>query len=536
MSNYHEFIPKSFQYLKNYSFDLFRRDLFSGVTVGIIALPLAMAFAIASGVGPERGLYTAIIAGFLISAFGGSRVQIGGPTGAFVVIIYGIIQRTGYSGLCVSTLIASVLLVLFGLLRLGSWIRYVPRPLIVGFTAGIAVLIFSSQVKDFLGLQMGAPPAQFIQKWSAYAAALPTAAPTTFAVGVGSLALILLLRRFAPRFPWGIASIVAATAIGWMLHLPVDTIASRFGEIPHTLPIPSIPSFSIPVGHWPAILLDAVTIAFLAGIESLLSAVVADGMMGGRHRSNCELIAQGIGNFGSILFGGIPATGAIARTAANVKTGAKTPVSGMIHAITLLLVMACLAPIVSLIPLAALAAVLFMVAWNMSEMGHFIHLAKGPLADRMILLTSFFLTVFADLTLAIGFGMVLACFLFMKQMSALSRTIRHQESDQKVEVHEIQGPLFFGAADLLKDLLLDPTPPPKVMILRMDTVSLIDASGLHALEEFFKQCKKSGTILLLSGVQNQAGEGLLKFGIADLIGRENLLPNIDAALARAREI
>lgn len=558
MSKYQEFIPKSFHYLKNYRLDLFRRDLFSGVTVGIIALPLAMAFAIASGVMPERGLYTAIIAGFLISLLGGSRVQIGGPTGAFVIIIYDIMQRTGYGGLCSSMLIASIILVLLGVFRLGSWIKYVPHPLVMGFTTGIAVIIFSSQVKDFLGLKMGAPPANFIEKWTAYAKAFPTITPAVFAVGAGTLALILFIRRFIPRVPWGIASIVIATALCIFFHVPVDTIATRFGEIPRGLPFPSIPCLSLPEGRIQEILMDAITIAFLGGIESLLSAVVADGMIGGRHRSNCELIGQGIANFGSVVFGGIPATGAIARTAANVKTGAQTPVSGMIHSLTLLLIMIFLAPVVSQIPLAALAAVLFMVAWNMSEMSHFIRLIKGPSSDRLILLTAFVLTVFVDITIAITFGMILASFLFMKQMSSVSKTIPltklfrekggdfPEESDpdaiskkivpEGVEVYEIEGPFFFGAADMLKDLLSGAMKPPKVFILRMRHVPLIDASGMYALREFYDKCKKEGTTLLLSGIRGQTEQDLIDFGMADLIGRSNLLPNIDAALVRAREI
>jgi len=396
----HEFIPKSFQYLKDYGFLTFRKDLVAGLTVGVIALPLAMAFAIASGVGPERGLFTAIIAGFLISAFGGSRVQIGGPTGAFVVIIYGIIQRTGYAGLCTSTLLAAAILILLGLLRLGSWIKFVPRPLILGFTSGIAVIIFSTQIKDFFGLKMGTPPADFTTKWLAYFQAFPTFDPLTLLVAASTLTVILLIRRFIPWLPWGITAIVLATIA--CLNLPVETIQSRFGELPHTLPMPGFPTLVFPNQ---GILLDAITIAFLGAIESLLSAVIGDGMMGGHHRSNCELIAQGIANFGSILFGGIPATGAIARTAANVKTGAQTPMAGMIHAAVLFLILFCLAPIVSHIPLAALSAVLIMVAWNMSEAGHFIRL---PLEDKIVWFTAFILTVFVDIIVAITVSMVLA--------------------------------------------------------------------------------------------------------------------------------
>ncbi len=540
--SHREFIPKSFDYLKKYRFDLFKKDLIAGVTVGVIALPLAMAFAIASGVMPERGLYTAIIAGFLISLLGGSRVQIGGPTGAFVVVIYDIMQRTGYQGLCLSLLIASALLILLGVFRLGSWIKYVPHPLITGFTTGIAIIIFSSQIKDFFGLQMGAPPADFIDKWIAYFKAFPTFRLSVLGVGGGTLALILLIRRFTPRIPWGIASIVVATAITIFFQLPVDTIASRFGDIPRTLPLPSLPNLSLPEGKLQEIMLDAITIAFLGGIESLLSAVIGDGMIGGRHRSNCELIAQGIANFGSVLFGGIPATGAIARTAANVKTGAQTPVAGMIHAVTLFLILLCLAPIVSQIPLAALAAVLFMVAWNMSELHHFIRLLSAPVGDRAILLTAFFLTVFVDITIAITLGMILACLLFMKRMSDISKTVSltevFRESNETdgikqipdgVEVYEIQGPFFFGAADMLKDLL--PGPSPKVFILRMRHVPMIDASGAHALREFIAQCKRKNIALLLSGVQEQAERDLKKLGVT-----ESIFPTLHQALTKAQEI
>lgn len=545
-----EFIPKSIRFLKEYRFDLFKKDLAAGVTVGIIALPLAMAFAIASGVTPERGLYTAIIGGFIISALGGSRVQIGGPTGAFVVIIYDIMQRTGYTGLCASTLIAAAILILLGIFRLGSWIKYVPHPLVTGFTSGIAVIIFSSQIKDFFGLKMGAPPADFVGKWAAYFKAFPTIDGTTVALGGGTLALILAVRRFIPKLPWGIAAIVFSTLAVYFFHLPVATIASRFGEIPHTLPLPSLSCFSIPTGALQEICFDAITIAFLGGIESLLCAVVADGMIGGRHKSNCELVGQGIANFGCVLFGGIPATGAIARTAASIKLGAQTPVAGMIHAITLLFVLVAFAPLVSQIPLAALAAVLFMVAWNMSEMSHFINLLKAPIGDRAILLTAFLLTVFVDITVAITLGMIIACLLFMQRMSALSKTVAltkvfQEYSEEKdpdaigrktipsgVEVYEIQGPFFFGAADMLRDIIA----APKVFILRMRHVPMIDASGMHALKEFYHQCKRSNTELLLSGVHGQLEKDLQSFGFTEILGADKIFPHIDAALFKAESI
>lgn len=558
-SKFHEFIPKSYLYLRRgYNFSTFKKDLLAGLTVGIIALPLAMAFAIASGVAPERGLYTAIIAGFLISALGGSRIQVGGPTGAFVVIVYGIMLRTGYDGLCISMVIAALILVLLGIFRIGSWIKYVPHPLITGFTTGIAVIIFSTQIKDFFGLKMGTPPADFAEKWVSYFDAFSTFDPMTLSLAAGTLGAILVIRRFVPWLPWGISAIVLATAVSKLFHLPLETIESRFGEIPRSLPIPSLPSFLIPAGKFREILTDGITIAFLGSIESLLSAVIGDGMIGGRHRSNCELIAQGIANFGSVIFGGIPATGAIARTAANVKTGAQTPLAGMIHAIVLFFILYCLAPLVSQIPLAALSAVLVMVSWQMSEVGHFTRLLKAPFGDRLILLTAFLLTVFVDITVAISVGMILASFLFMKRMSQMSRAVSlsqvFQENQEDfpekedpddiskkavplgVEVYEIQGPFFFGAANMLRDLLKDSTTTLKIFILRMRLIPMIDASGMYGLEEFYDQCRKKGIVLFLSGVHGQTREDLKKFGLIESIGEQRIFPDIDAALAKAGEM
>lgn len=554
-----EFIPKSYLYLRHkYSWDLFKRDLIAGTTVGVIALPLAMAFAIASGVSPERGIITAIIAGFLISALGGSRVQVGGPTGAFVVIIYGIIQRNGYQGLAICTLIAAIMMILMGICRLGSWIKYVPHPLITGFTTGIAVIIFSSQVKDFFGLNMGAVPADFIEKWSSYFQAMPTLHLPTLAMGIGSLGFILILRRFFPRVPWGIATIVFATLVYLLFDIPLQTIESRFGELPRTLPMPSIPSLLIPAGKLQEYFFDGLAIAFLGSIESLLSAVIADGMIGGRHKSNCELFGQGIANFICVLFGGIPATGAIARTAANVKSGAQTPMAGMIHAIVLFLIILFLAPVVSKIPLVALASVLIMVAWNMSEVNYFCALLRAPRGDVAILLTAFLLTVFVDITFAIALGMILAMFIFMKRMSEFSQTIHltklFQENGTEfperndpeaiskktvpahVEVYEINGPFFFGAADMLQDVLNNLQTHPKVFILRMRHVPIIDASGMHALKEFFHRCQKAHIQLLLSDIHGRPEYVLKKFGMNELIGDQNIFPDINSALIRADQI
>jgi SulP family sulfate permease len=559
-SSFQEFIPKSYFYLrKGYSFSTFKKDFVAGLTVGIIALPLAMALAIASGVTPERGLYTAIIAGFLVSALGGSRIQIAGPTGAFVVIVYGIVQRTGYNGLCISMLIAAIILILLGILRIGSWIRFVPTPLITGFTTGIAVLIFSTQVKDFFGLQMGTPPADFVEKWTAYFKGCCTLNIASFSLAAGTLAAILLIRRFIPRIPWGIASIVLATSLYLLFNLPVETIQSRFGEVPKNLPAPSFPTFLIPVEHYKEILIDGLTIAFLGSIESLLSAVIGDGMIGGKHRSNCELIAQGVANFGSVIFGGIPATGAIARTAANVKTGGQTPVAGMIHSITLLLILFFLAPLVGKIPLAALSAVLVMVSWDMSELRHFSrYLFKAPYGDRIVLIAAFLLTIFVDITVAICVGMILASFFFMQRMSQMSKAVPLPQIFQEakvefperkdpddiskkrvpsgVEVYEIQGPFFFGAANILREVLNNVATTPKVFILRMRLVPMIDASGMYGLEEFYAQCRKKGVTLLLSGVQGRTKDDLEKFGLVKAIKEENIFMHIDAALQRAETI
>ena len=549
MRIFHEFIPKSYLCLtKNYSFALFKKDLIAGITVGIIALPLAMAFGISSGVSPERGLFTAIVAGFIISALGGSRVQIGGPTGAFVVLVYDIVQRHGYEGLAISTLIAACLLIVLAICRLGSLIKYVPHPLIIGFTTGLALIIFSAQIKDFFGLKMGSPPTDFLDKWESYFTAFPTFDSVSLMLGVGTLLVILLVRRYLPRIPWGIAAIILATLASSLLHLPVETIQTRFGAIPDHLPMPSLPSFSFPLSQLNELLMDAIAIAFLGGIESLLSCVIADGMLGSRHKSNCELFGQGIANIASVLFGGIPATGAIARTAANVKSGAQTPLAGMIHSLTILLILAFFSSMVSQVPLAALAAILMVVAWNMSEMDHFFRLMKAPAGDVAILVAAFFLTVLVGITFAIGVGMTLASFLFMKRMSEFSKTIApfqerstngslerfaNKKIPEGVEVFEIQGPFFFGTADMLKDLA---HLSPKVFILGMHLVPMMDASGMYALKEFYQRCRKQNIALILSGIQPQMLRDLRQFGFVSLIGERFICLHIDAALAKAEEL
>lgn len=561
------YLPKSIAYFRRgYDRQLIIGDIIAGVTVGIIALPLAMAFGIASipdsvakaaGVSPPAmGLYTAVVAGFLISALGGSRVQIGGPTGAFIVIVYGIALHHGYAGLATATLMAGVILMLLGLFRFGTVIKFIPYPVTTGFTSGIAVIIFSSQIKDFLGLKMGPVPAEFLDKWTAYYDHLPSWDAPTVAVGFGALGIMFGLRRFAPRIPGAIVAVIASACVVYLLKLDVQTIGTRFGGIPSRLPMPRLPPFSL--GLVRELLPAAFTIAVLAAIESLLSAVVADGMIGGRHKADCELVAQGFANIGSVLFGGIPATGAIARTAANVKSGGKTPLAGMVHAVTLLLFMLFLSPLASSIPLATLAAVLIMVAWNMSEIDHFRSILRAPRSDVGVLLTTFGLTVFIDLTVAVGLGIVAAALLFMKQMadvsnvSAITREFTNGEDElaelkdpnsidrrhvpHGVEVYEINGPLFFGVADRLKDVLHGLERPPRVFILRMRKVSVIDASGIHAVEEFLDKCRRDGTVLLLSGVHAQPLVAFTRSGFTDVIGSHNMFGNIDDALNKARTL
>ncbi len=560
------YLPKSLVcFREGYDRHKFTRDLIAGLTVGVIALPLAMAFGIASipehvaaqaGVSPPAmGLYTAVIAGFLISALGGSRVQIGGPTGAFIVIVYAIASKHGYAGLATATLMAGVIVIIMGLARFGAMIKFIPYPVTTGFTSGIAVIIASSQVKDFFGLKMEGVPAEFLEKWRAFFEHAATWDPATFGVAAGTLLALMLLRRFVPRIPWGITAVILGTCVVRIFDLQVETIGSRFGAIPRSLPIPHLPPLSLDLVR--QLIPEATTIAILASIESLLSAVVADGMIGGRHKADCELVAQGVANVGAAVFGGLPATGAIARTAANVKSGGRTPVAGIIHAVTLVLVMLLLAPLAGAIPLATLAAVLVMVAWNMSEIDHFRHLLKAPRSDIAVLLTAFGLTVFTDLTIAVGVGMILAAMLFIKRMAAVSNIsaitreltndddlgeardpnpISRRQVPDGVEVYEINGPFFFGVADRLQDTLRGLEKPPKVFILRMRRVPAIDATGMHALEEFFHKCRAQGTTLVLSGVHAQPLSIFMQMGFDKTIGRANLFGNIDAALARAHEL
>ncbi|HMF87753.1 MAG TPA: sulfate permease [Gemmatimonadaceae bacterium] len=547
-------VPKSITTLKSYSRSQFTSDLIAGVIVGVVALPLAIAFAIASGVTPDRGLYTAIIAGFLISAFGGSRVQIGGPTGAFVVVVYGIVQLHGIDGLIVATIMAGIILVILGVAKLGTVIRFIPHPVIVGFTSGIAVIIFSSQVKDFLGLRMGDLPVEFIPKWRAFAANLDSISPQALAVSLAALLIMVLWPRVSRRIPGPFVALIATTAAVRLLDIPVETIGTRFGAISAALPQLIVPNVSLT--QVTALVGPAFTIALLAAVESLLSAVVADGMIGSRHRSNMELVAQGVANIVSPMFGGMPATGAIARTATNVKNGGRTPVAGMVHALTLLLITLFFGRWAALIPLATLAAILVVVAYHMSEWRTFRSELTAPKSDVVVLLTTFALTVLVDLTVAIEVGMVLAAFLFMRRMAEVTNvsivtreladgpdneeendpnSVRRREIPPGVEVFEINGPFFFGAAEQFKDTLGQIAKNPKVLIIRMRDVPAVDSTGLHALHELARRCKHDGTLLLLSDVHAQPMFALVRSDMLVELGEQNLFGNLDDALDRARQ-
>ncbi len=530
------FVPKLIICLKEgYTRDTFWRDLTAGITVGIVAIPLAMAFAIASGVTPDRGLFTAVVAGFLISALGGSRVQIGGPTGAFVVILYGIVQRHGVDGLAVATLMAGVFLIIMGLCHFGTAIKFIPYPVITGFTSGIAVIIFSSQIKDFFGLKMANVPAEFLTKWHMYFLHAAEANPYTLLIGSVSLIALILMRRFFPRIPSPIVIVLGAGMAVYFLHLPVETVGSKFGDLPHTLPSPHMPHIDFDMVR--LLLPDALTIALLGAIEALLSAVVADGMTGYYHKSNTELMAQGVANIASVLFGGIAATGALARTATNVKSGARTPVAGLIHACTIFACMWWFAPLARYIPLAALAAILIMIAWNMSEVHHFIRLFHAPKADVVVLLVTFFLTVLVDLTTAVAAGIIISTLLFIRQLSSLTSLNEAQNGDQMainaktlpehVVVFELSGPFFFGSADRLRTVLRRVQGTPKYFILRMGKVPVIDATGLHALEQLLADCQRNRIALFFVEPTTSVAEAIRNMSLGQVFS------TLDEALAAA---
>ena len=541
--------PKFFTTLKGYTAQQFTRDAIAGIIVAIIALPLSIALAIASGVNPEQGLYTAIFAGFFISFLGGSRVQIGGPTAAFVVIIYGIVADYGMNGLTVATLMAGAMMILMGLLRLGNLIKFIPKTITIGFTLGIAVGIFAGQIKDFFGLQMGAVPSEFVAKISSYAQNFHTLQWPTLFIGILALLIQVFWPKVTEKIPGSLIAILVTTAIVQLSNLPVATIGSLY-EIKAGIPMPSLPSINIEMIK--NLISPAFTIAILASIESLLSCVVSDGMIGGHHRSNAELIGQGVGNIASALFGGIPATGAIARTAANVKNGGRTPMAGIIHSITLLLILVFLMPYASMIPMSCLAAILIMVAYNMSGWRSFAHMIKtAPRSDIVVLVLTFLLTVFFDLVVAIEVGMVLAAFLFMKRMADINEVkswiytddenqdVLSEQTDLKqvpdnTLVYELNGPLFFGAANNFLSII--PRKGKNALILRMRNVPAMDITGMSNLEEFYETCRSKKIQLILSHVNDQPKKVMQKAGFTDKLGEEYFCPNIDAALAKAASL
>ncbi len=502
------FVPKSITtLLQGYSREDLGTDVVAGITVGVISLPLAMAFAIGSGVDPARGIYTSIVAGFLISLLGGSRFQIAGPTGAFVVLLFTIVQKNGYEGLAVATFVASFILILLGFLRCGVLIRFIPHPVIIGFTAGIATVLLISQFKDFCGLVIENPSSDAIDRLHQYSATISTFDWLAFIIASITVAIMIRVRRYSRRLPAPVIALAIITTLAWIFSLPIHTVFSKYGEIPASLPIPSLPnlSFDLIRKTFP----DAIAIALLAGIESLLSCVIADSMTGTKHLSNCELIAQGVGNLGSTLFGGIPATGAIARTAANVQMQAKSPISGMIHAITVLALIMVLAPFASIMPLPALAAVLSFVAWNMMEFTHIKNIFKGPKSDRLVLVITYLVTICVNIITAVEVGVLLSILVFMKKMSDTTtgnvwKLLEEEEEPvqvpekllsnvpQGVQVFEIEGPFFFAVSDLLNELYERLNEKPKTIIVRLRSVPLIDSSGLHAIERFENRLKGLG--------------------------------------------
>ncbi len=547
--------PKFFSLLENlkeYSLSQLIADCGAGVIVGVVALPLAIAFAIASGVSPEKGLITAIIGGLVVAVLGGSRVQIAGPTGAFIVIIYGIVQKYGMEGLYVSTILAGVFLIVLGLARIGSMIKFMPYPVIVGFTSGIAVIIFSSEIKDFLGLQMGDVPSNFFYKWIQFWLNINTLNIYALVISVTTILLIIFWGRLIKQVPGALAALILWTIIVAVFKWPVETIGSHFGSIPHNFPKPSFPHISLETIKQLSSPIIAITL--LGGIESLLSAVVADGMVGGRHRSNMELIAQGMANMITPLFGGIPVTGAIARTATNINSGGRTPIAGIVHAIVLLLIMLFLGKWVVYIPLSCLAGILVVVAYNMSEWRSFMMLLKGPRSDVLVLGTTFLMTVIVDLSVAIQAGVILSAFLFMRQMSLVTnvRVISDELEDKEdpyeelnsieskqvpkgVEVYEIKGPFFFGASYKFMEAMNSTGRVPRVRIIHMRHVLSLDATGLNALREQHKNSLKKGIPFIISGIHTQPYMVFEKSEFINVIGTENIFKDIDSAIKRAKE-
>ncbi len=542
-------IPKSVLCLRDYNRNKFLHDLVAGITVGLVALPLAMAFAIASGLTPQAGIYCAIVTGFLISALGGSKTQIGGPTGAFVVVVAGIVAAHGVDGLFMCTVMAGVLLVVMGLTGLGTAVKYIPRPVVIGFTNGIAILIASTQVKDFLGLKLDKVPGVFWLRMEALAASLPTFSLTATGIAAGTVLLIVLCRSISPRIPAPIIGLLSATVAVVLLKLPVETIGTRFGGIPSGLPHLEIPKFRADLIH--GLLGPAVTVAMLGAIESLMSAVVSDRMSNDRHNPNVELVAQGVANIASPMFGGLPATGAIARTATNIRSGAQSPIAGMIHALTLLCILVFAAPLVSYVPMAALAGILMVVAYNMGEWREIPQLLKLTKTDISIWLVTFALTVFADLTVAVEAGMILAALLFISRVAStttVSRVTDDYVEDGRVHILQdkdipyyatifrIHGPFLFGATEKLSVVTENIHKLPPVVILRLRNMTALDATGLFALEEVAKQLHASRRTLIVCGAREQPAAVIHQAEFEDLIGPENICDNVQEALRRAEEV
>ena len=552
-----EFRPKLLDTLRNYNRKSFMTDLMAGVIVGIVALPLAIAFGIASGVTPEKGIITAIVAGLIISVLGGSKVQIGGPTGAFIIIIYGIIQQYGIEGLAIATFMAGIFLVMFGLLHLGTIIKYIPYPIVVGFTSGIAVTIFTTQIKDLFGLQLTSVPADFIEKWIVYIQNMNTTDMWTAIIGIASVVVIAITPRFSKKIPGSLVAIILMTVVALLLKnfagvSSIETIGDRF-SISSELPEAHVPAMT-----WETIkqlVSPAITIAILGAIESLLSATVADGVIGDHHDSNTELIAQGVANLASPLFGGIPATGAIARTMTNINNGGRTPIAGIIHAGVLLLIFLFLMPLAQYIPMACLAGVLVVVSYGMSGWRSFLALMKNPKSDVTVLIITFLLTIIFDLTVAIEVGLIIACLLFMRRMSETtdvkvisdeidpnleselsSGNLEHLTIPQGVEVYEINGPYFFGAGNRFEEIMASFGDRPKVRIIRMRKVPFVDSTGIHNLTNLCIMSKKEGIHVVLSGVNDKVNSQLQKADFYKLIGEENICSHINIALERAKEI
>lgn len=551
------FKPKLIYTLSNYNKKTFANDVMAGIIVGIVALPLAIAFAIASGVSPEKGIITAIVAGFIISIAGGSRVQIGGPTGAFIIIIYGIIQQYGMQGLTIATLMAGVFLVLFGLLRLGTIIKYIPYPIVVGFTSGIAITIFTTQIKDLLGLTMASVPSDFVEKWLAYFRDFDTLDPWSTMVGLVSVAIIAITPKFSKKIPGSLVAIIVMTIAALVMKnhfgiTSIETIGDRF-SISSQLPDTQIPNMTWETVK--ALVSPALTIAILGAIESLLSATVADGVIGDHHDSNTELIGQGLANLAAPLFGGIPATGAIARTMTNINNGGRTPVAGIVHAIVLSLIFLFLMPLAKYIPMACLAGVLVVVSYGMCGWRSFLLLMKNPKSDVTVLLITFLLTIIFDLTVAIEVGLIIACLLFMKRMAETTdvkvildeidpeddtdlklENNEHLKIPQGVEVYEINGPYFFGAGNRFEEIMAGFGDRPKVRIIRMRKVPFVDSTGIHNLTNLCTMSQKEGIQIVLSGVNPKVHKVLEHAGFYDLIGKDNICSHINIALAKATEL